>query len=131
MPTKKKSRSTTAKKSVKKPVPVRKPQVSSSQGASYDTMMIITILLLLFVYPLGLVFMWALMRTWPTWLKIVITLPLLIALFFTALVVFVVGQSVRHIDWNKVRMQQQYEQMRERQQNMMNISPTPSSPYTF
>lgn len=91
MPTKKKS----VKKPVVKKVVVSKPQVTSSNGPTYDTIMIITILLLLFVYPLGLIFMWAWMKTWPVWLKIVISLPFIISVVFLVIIFSLVRNSIR------------------------------------
>src|SRR5258706_16040518 len=75
---------------------VRKPKVSSSMGPTYDTKVIVTILLLLFIYPVGLIFMWAWMKSWSVWLKIVISLPLFISVFFASVIIFVIGNAVRH-----------------------------------
>lgn len=44
-----------------------------------DSNKIITILLLIFLYPVGLVFMWIRMKNWPTWLKALITAPLVLS----------------------------------------------------
>jgi hypothetical protein len=49
---------------------------------SEDTKAIIVILLLLFVYPIGLILMWAWMKSWPTWLKIIISLPIILIPIF-------------------------------------------------
>lgn len=116
----------TKRKPTKK-VSAKKPQVSSSQGASYDTLMIITTLLLIFVYPLGIAFMWAWMKTWPTWVKVVITLPLIISLFFLILIFYFVGHAVREVNWNRMYEQQRMEQMH----RMMQLTPTPTSQYSF
>jgi hypothetical protein len=129
-----KKKTKSQKSKVKKTPVVRRPQVSSSQGPSYDTMMIVTILLLIFVYPLGIVFMWGLMRTWPTWLKVVVSLPLLIGIFFTTVILFAVGKAIKGTDFNNVRLQQRNIERMQRQQDRMmqqDITPTPSSPYTF
>lgn len=48
---------------------------------SYETRVIIVVLLLLFVYPIGLIFMWAWMRNWPLWVKLLITLPFILGIF--------------------------------------------------
>jgi hypothetical protein len=85
----------------------RKPRVYSSNGSSYDTKMIITIILLLFAYPIGLICMWAWMRTWPSWLKIVITLPLLISVFFMMVVFYAVGHVLKDARMQRVLYQRQ------------------------
>lgn len=56
---------------------------------SEDTKIIIVILLLLFLYPAGIVMMWVWMKNWPKWLKILLTVPMLIVPFL--LVLFIVG----------------------------------------
>lgn len=55
-----------------------------SQGMSNDTKSIITILLLIFVAPVGFIVMWFFPK-WPLWLKFVISLPAL--LFMGAILV--------------------------------------------
>ncbi len=52
------------------------PQMNN-QGMSYQTKTIIVVLLLLFAYPLGVIFMFLWMK-WPKWVKILITLGLFI-----------------------------------------------------
>ncbi len=51
-----------------------------SSGMSEDTKAIITILLLIFVFPVGIVMMWVWMK-WPVWVKILITFVAIIPLF--------------------------------------------------
>lgn len=46
----------------------------SSNEMSQDTKALITILLVLFLPPVGVILMWAWMKSWPTWLKILLTL---------------------------------------------------------
>jgi hypothetical protein len=89
---------------------VRKPKVTSLMGPQYDTRMIVTILLLIFIYPVGLIFMWAWMKSWPVWLKFIISLPLLISLFFVGLIIFTVGKAVKEA---------RYQQMMGTYQNQM------------
>jgi len=68
----------------KKGVKARVTKVPAEQ-LSYDSKVIITVLLLLFVYPIGLAFMWGWMRHWSSWLKWLITLPF--AAFLLSLIV--------------------------------------------
>lgn len=128
MPTRKSVRSTKSRKTVSK------PQVTSSMGPTYDTQMIVTILLLLFVYPLGLIFMWAWMHTWPVWLKIVISLPFVLAVGVIILMLLVVGSVVRNGRFERMMYEQQYRQqmLKQQQQQMMwQLSPTPSTYNTY
>ena len=110
----------------KKPTIVRKPKVTSSMGPSYDTQMIVTILLLVFIYPVGLIFMWAWMKSWPIWLKIIISLPLIISLFTVMLILIAIGRFVRHVKYD-----QEFQDYRMRitpYQKNVEVSPT-ISPY--
>ncbi len=50
-----------------------------NQGISENNKTIITVILLVFVYPIGLLTMW-LWTKWPRWAKIVISLPLFLAI---------------------------------------------------
>ncbi|MDE2025358.1 MAG: hypothetical protein KGJ07_02615 [Patescibacteria group bacterium] len=109
---------------------VQKPHISSSMGPTYDTQMIITILLLLFVYPLGLIFMWAWMRTWPLWLKIVISLPFALSIFVIILMLLVVGSLVRNGRFDRMMYEQQYRRQM-MQQQLWNITPTPATNNTY
>jgi DMSO reductase anchor subunit len=86
MPTKKKLKSHSAK--IKTEKKVIKPHITSSNGPTYDTQMIVTILLLLFVYPLGLMFMWVWMHTWPVWLKLIISIPFLLGLLVVCIMFY-------------------------------------------
>lgn len=57
-----------------------------NSGESQDTRTVITILLLIFVYPVGVILMWFWSR-WKTWVKILITVPLIlipVAIFLIA-----------------------------------------------
>ncbi len=109
---------------------VRKPHVTSSQGPTYDTLMIVTILLLLFVYPIGIIFMWAWMKTWPTWLKLVISAPFVIAITFLIIVSFIVG-SIIHNNLNKAAIEERrIERMQQRIPHMqLSVTPTPQITY--
>lgn len=48
-----------------------------NQSDSENTKTIITVLLLVFVYPVGLIVMWFLPR-WRTWVKILLSLPVIL-----------------------------------------------------
>lgn len=54
---------------------------TKNQGPSEDTKMIVTVLLLLFAMPVGVIVMWF-WTDWPQWAKIVITLLLLLPVIF-------------------------------------------------
>lgn len=57
-----------------------------------DTRSIITILLLLFFYPLGIIFMWFATK-WPKWVKLLITLPIILTLVFILLTIFLITKD--------------------------------------
>lgn len=54
---------------------------SNGNGISNDTATIITVLLLIFVYPIGVVVMWHLMK-WQGWIKALVSFPLIILFIF-------------------------------------------------
>lgn len=51
----------------------------NSQGMSNDTKTIITVLLLIFFYPIGIILVWTL-TNWPKWVKWVLSIPVIILL---------------------------------------------------
>lgn len=51
--------------------PLAQPTQETSVGIT-----VLVILGLLFMYPLGLILMWVLMKRWPTWVKVILTLPI-------------------------------------------------------
>lgn len=53
--------------------------VAPQANSSLDTKSIVTILLLLFFFPLGVILMWFLTK-WPVWLKLIITIPVTLAI---------------------------------------------------
>jgi len=66
-------------------MPTEKPVVKRlrkvPEGAiSYDAKTIIIILCLIFIYPIGIIFMWIWMKTWPLWLKLIISVPLILGI---------------------------------------------------
>lgn len=52
---------------------------------SADTKTIITALLLIFIYPVGLILMWF-WTSWKTWLKILLSLPIILLIFLPFLI---------------------------------------------
>lgn len=48
-----------------------------NSGVSYDTKTIIVVLLLVFVYPIGLILMYIWMK-WPGWVKLILSLPVVL-----------------------------------------------------
>ncbi len=80
----------------------------SSSELSYDTKVVLTVLLLLFLYPVGLILMWV-WGLWPTWVKVLISLPVL---FFILVIVglIAVGSLVAtHRPPTQVHYQYQYQ----------------------
>lgn len=56
----------------------------TSSGMSNDTKTLVTVLLLIFIYPVGLVLMWV-WTHWPKWVKILLTIPVVILVLITFL----------------------------------------------
>lgn len=67
---------------------------------SYETRVIIVVLLLLFVYPIGLIFMWAWMRDWALRAKLLITLPFLLGIFAVFGLFMLIGSLVTQSNIN-------------------------------
>lgn len=85
------------------PNPAQQPSSPASanpehHGMSHDTKTLIVILLLLFAYGIGLIFMWLWMKTWPKWLKIVLTLPVFI---YVLILVFFAYNVLTNLDKSK------------------------------
>jgi len=63
-----------------------KVPASQNQGASQNTRNIVTILFLIFLYPVGIIIMWAWSKWKATWLKVLLTLftplPLIVFVIF-------------------------------------------------
>lgn len=53
--------------------------------ASLDSKSITVILLLVFFYPLGVILMWAWMKTWPRWMKLLLSSIFILGIFAIAL----------------------------------------------
>lgn len=58
---------------------------SSSNDIDYNTQTILVVLLLIFVYPVGLILMFIWMK-WPQWVKILVTSPIIISIFMFFLI---------------------------------------------
>lgn len=125
MPNKKLARKAPRKTASQTAAPVYSSDMSS------DAKLIIVLLLLLFFYPLGLVFMWLWMKKWPTWLKVVITLPIIIGIL-AAIFIIIVARAIIH----EARLErlQQLEQLRQERQiqqgsgsGTFSLSPTPTT----
>lgn len=67
---------------------------NSRSNQTPDNHLIAVVLLLVFIYPLGLIFMWMWMKAWPKWLKWLLTL------FFVLPIVLVIGLSILLIEIN-------------------------------
>lgn len=66
---------------------------NQEKGLSEDTKTIITILLLIFTFPIGIIMMWVWMK-WPKWLKVLLTslliIPIILAIIGIIAVIFLV-----------------------------------------
>lgn len=62
---------------------VKKATQGKVTELSHDAKTIITVIVLLLAYPIGLILMWSWV-SWPRWLRILISLPVLLflAIFF-------------------------------------------------
>jgi len=69
---------------------------------SYDTKTLITVILLVTVYPVGLILMFAWMR-WDKWIKILILLPFLLAVLVPILILIMAGSLLFRVGDNLSR----------------------------
>ena len=128
MATKKKA----AKKVTRKTTSVMESEAMTSELTT-DTKTIVVVLLLIFVYPIGVIFMWVWMKWWPKWVKILVTIPFVMAIL-GIIFTFMIAGTIMH---NAMREQDQmnnmpYQRHMQRpmqQQNQYYISPTPPSNY--
>lgn len=84
-----------------------------------DSNTILVILLLVFCWPIGIILMWVLMKYWPKWLKVILTLPIVLMLVwfgFVAAIFF-------HIITSQVKMDNHKELQYRNEQTF--TSPTP------
>jgi hypothetical protein len=61
-----------------------------AQQLSYDTKTIIVVLLLVFVYPVGILLMW-IWKLWPLWLRILLTVLLILPILFVLGLLFLLA----------------------------------------
>lgn len=127
-----------AKKTTSKKTEIPQPALTKAYESelSYETRVIVVILLLLFVYPIGLICMWAWMRNWPLWLKLLISLPL-----FLGVLAFFAGAIALGSILSHTRLQYEMQnRMQERREErlfptvspmMRQITPTQSNPNTY
>jgi len=80
------------KKKAKKKTPTKKAKAVKAPKLSYDTQTMITVFLLVTVYPIGLVTMFKWMK-WPVWLRVLVLSPLIFlgVIIFVAIVAAVIG----------------------------------------
>jgi len=77
------------------PPPEPTPPPPPSPHKELDTHTLIAILLLVLIYPIGLIFMWF-MTKWPKWLKILLTLPVILAIAGVAMALFLATADPFH-----------------------------------
>lgn len=68
-------------------------KTTQSKGMSDDTKTLITVLLLIFVNPIGVVFMWVWMK-WQSWIKILITVGSLLLLLISFFIFFMFASFI-------------------------------------
>jgi len=123
------------KKTTRKTSAVIESEAMASELTN-DTKTIIVVLLLIFVYPLGVIFMWVWMKSWPTWVKVLFTLPFILAIFAAIFGFAIAGMFVKSMMRNRYEENQMY-RVRNQQywkaqtqpgqmQNQMYLSPTPT-----
>lgn len=119
-----------SKKTPKRKISSRKASVpQNTLGLSYDTKLIIVLLLLVFVYPLGIIFMWVWMKNWPVWLKILIMLPLLLGLFMAMIFVIMIRALIHEARIERMQELQRLQnekQMQQQQRSQFTLTPGPS-----
>lgn len=117
------------KKSARKVSSVMESEAMASE-MSTDTKTIIVVLLLIFVYPIGVIFMWIWMKWWPTWVKILLTLPIILCIAWFIFIMTMAGFIIRGAVREQNRMNNMDYQRRmyapTKQQNQLYISTTPT-----
>ena len=74
--------------------------MAKKQEMSDDTKSIITVLLLAFAYPIGLIMMYVWTK-WPGWVKALVTVPLAIAILISFLVGGLIFSAVKNGNMEK------------------------------
>lgn len=95
-----------------------------STELTYETKMILVVLLLLLFYPAGVVMMWIWMK-WPVWVKLLVMLPILFIFAFVAGISFLFATVIRH----HLSFQERVEMMQQEQLKKLQMSVTPSPSY--
>jgi len=78
-------------------------------GLSNDAKTIITVLLLIFAYPAGLILTFLWMKDWPKWLKVLVSLPLFLLLFtliMGMILIFSPGDQVKRVEETRIRYEE-------------------------
>lgn len=122
-----------AKRNTRKVSTVVESEAMASEMTT-DTKTIIVVLLLIFIYPLGAIFMWIWMKWWPIWVRILLTIPFILGvlcmIFGLAMAGFIVKSAVREQErMNTIPYQRRMHNQTE-QDNQFYISPTPT-PVTY
>ena len=94
---------------------------------SYETKMIIVIVLLLFVYPIGLILMWVWMDKWPVWLKIVLSLPVALAVLAIFVGFSIAALILRSAVTNRDFQNNMRQYMQQRYQYEQSLTPAPTN----
>lgn len=74
----------------KKKTVARKAKPQKFPKLSYDTQTLLTVLLLVTIYPVGLVLMFRWMK-WPTWLKVLILSPVILLVGLSFIVILLLS----------------------------------------
>ena len=120
---------------VSAPVSTNSENVVPASGTSSNTKLIVTVLLLLFVYPVGFVVMWVWTK-WKLWIKLLLSLPII--LFIVGILMAIVlaainpqaqirkAECVRTCNTLPVSEQQTCIQTTCSDENLSKFIPTPS-----
>lgn len=95
----------------------------------YDTKLVIVLALLVFIYPLGIIFMWLWMKTWPVWLKFLIMLPLFLGLLMAVLFIILISFINHEVKVERLQELQQIRReqlLQEQKTHQFNLTPQPS-----
>lgn len=133
MPRAKKSTKRSAKKSVSSPALSK----AYESEISYETKIIITVLLLIFVYPIGLIIMWWWMKDWPFWLKLLLSIPLFLGVLLFIGGFVILGTLIDNMHYTRQRFELRQHMLQREMQLTTTPAPTllpttiPTSPVTY
>lgn len=74
--------------------------MAKKDGMSDDTKTIVTVMLLAFAYPVGLIMMFVWTK-WPVWVKALVTIPLAIGVLISFLIGGLIFSAVKNGDMEK------------------------------